>query len=542
MSGEEQAPQSYCQSIDSIDGSFEVTLSDDGYYLTVTPPTGEGLPVKESIVLATLREKNIREVNGTVVVRALRETEGIRVKIAPPPDPEVDPEIQVIVSRDRMEATLQVDIPKKNCRKFSIEELYTKLSQSGVTYGINCNSVETAYNRPGLRVIAAQGLQPINGADAYIKYLVDTENKGRPVELENGSVDFKNLNFFTTVTTGQLLAEKIPATSGTPGTDVMGQPAFAKHGKDVPLPLGKNVNTVNQNFVIAAMDGQLVIANNKLNVVPVIEVKEDVDLSTGNIEFVGSVIVRGSVQNGFTVKAEGNVEIRGTVSGGIVEGKNIAIYMGIQGMNTGYIKAQENVSAKFIENATVYAGNDIHVADVILHSHVNAGKRIIVEGRRGQITGGRIMAGEEIRAKIAGTHRAPSTDLEVGVNPMLREEYLQIRKEIKKVEFSYDQTLKGLSILKSMNQQTLPNDKKEMLLKLTKAQFQLAGQVENMRNRILEIELAFEEMKQGRIKIADTVYPGVKIAIGSLVKPIREATRFVTFFADEGEIKIAPFK
>ncbi|MCX7779297.1 MAG: FapA family protein [Negativicutes bacterium] len=521
---------------------FEIALADDGYYLTVHLPGPDGKSVKGPEVLDALRKRNIKDYNPAVVLRTIKEAAGVRVKIAPPPEPEVDPVFIVLVSRDRMEASLQIDVPKRNCRKFTIDEVYASISQAGVVFGIDHDAVEKAFERPGIRTVIARGQLPVDGVDAYIKYYVDLESKGRPAELEDGSVDFKNLNLFTTVTMGQLLAEKVPPTPGTPGTDVTGQPAFAKPGKDIPLPLGKNVAAIDQKLITASMSGQLVIVNNKLNVVPVIEVKEDVDLSTGNIDFVGSVIVRGSVQNGFTVKAEGDVEIMGTVSGGTVEGKNVVIRMGILGMNTGYVKAVENVSAKFIENALVYAGNDVIVTDVILHSQVSAGKRVIVEGRRGQITGGKVSAGEEIRAKTVGTYRAPNTDLEVGVNPLLREEYLSLRKEIKRIGFTYDQAVKGLQILRSMDQRTMPADKKEMLLKLTKMQFQLAGQLEAMKNRIMDIELAFEELKTGRIRVADIIYPGVKIVIGSLVKPIREVTRFVTFYAEDGEIKTAPFK
>jgi uncharacterized protein (DUF342 family) len=112
--------------------------------------------------------------------------------------------------------------------------------------------------------------------------------------------------------------------------DVLGQPIFPKPGKDMPMPLGKNVYA-DGNRIRAAIAGQLQLVNNKLHVSPVIEIKGDVDLSTGNVEFVGNVVVRGSVQSGFTVKADGNVEIFGSVSGGTVEGANIVIRMGIQG-------------------------------------------------------------------------------------------------------------------------------------------------------------------------------------------------------------------
>ena len=520
---------------------FEIVLEDDGYYLTVQP-TAEGRdPVKEPEVLQALREKNVKDINTSTVLRTIKEASGTRVKIAPSPEKEVDPHISILVSRDRMEASLQIDIPK-NCRKVSLDEVFAKIAQSGVTVGVDNAQVEQAFNRPGVRFTIAKGQPPVDGQNARIYYHVDIDNKGRPAENEDGSVDFKNLNLFTTVAEGQTIAEKIPPTLGTQGIDVLGQPAFAKAGKDITLPIGKNVSVTTENVITASMAGQVVVSNNKINVVPVIEIKNDVDLSTGNIEFVGSVIVRGTVQNGFTVKAAGDVEIMGTVSGGTVEGKNVTIRMGVQGMFNGHIKAQENVSAKFIENATVFAGGDVIVTDVILHSQVSAGRRVVVDGRRGQITGGRIMAGEEIRAKVVGTHRTPNTDLEVGANPMLREEYLALRKEMKKIEFTYDQTLKGLNILRAMDQRTLPDDKKEMLLKLTKAQFQLAGQVETMRNRLLEIELAFEEMKHGKIKVSDTIHPGTKIVIGSLVKPIRETAQFVTYFAEDGEIKMTSYK
>ena len=63
-----------------------------------------------------------------------------------------------------------------------------------------------------------------------------------------------------------------------------------------------------------------------------------------------------------------------------------------------------------------------------------------------------------------------------------------------------------------------------------------------MRKRNSQIDTAFEEMHCGRIKISDTVFPGVKIVIGTEVKLIRENLNFVTFYTEEGEIKISPFK
>lgn len=457
------------------------------------------------------------------------------------PEKIIEPDVRVLISRDRMEASLAITLPIGS-RALDIDEVLEKIKKNGIVFGLDHEVIKKAYEQPsGFNVICAAGEPAVNGTNGSIKYHVNLEDKGRPDELEDGSVDFKNLNLFTIVQEGDILAEKIPATPGTHGTDVLGNSCIAKPGKEAPNPAGKNVQVVDNTFV-AAIAGQLLIANNKINVVPVIEIKEDVDVSTGNIEFIGDVIVRGSVQPGFEIKAEGNVEIYGTVSGGTVEGRSVIIKMGIQGMHRGYVRAKENVIAKFIENATVHAGVDVMISDVVLNSRISAGKRVIVEGKRGLIVGGNIMAGEEIRAKVVGTHMATITGLEVGVNPMLREEYQHIRGEIKKVDVNSEKTKKALTILRSMDQSSMPPDKREMLLKLTKAQFHLAGQGETMNKRVIAIEEEFAGMREGRIKVSDSIYPGVKVVVGTLVKPISEILKFASLYAEDGEIKIGSFK
>ena len=455
--------------------------------------------------------------------------------------PVKDPEIKVLVTRDRMEASLQISFPPES-RPLEMDEVLEKIKKNGIVFGLNHEYIKKAYECPGFSITCAKGQPPISGINAFIQYHIDIENKGRPNELADGSVDYKNLNLFTMVEQGDLLAEKVPATLGTPGIDVLGNAIIAKPGKDIPMPAGKNVQVVDGMTLVASIAGQLLIANNKIHVVPVIEIKEDVDVSTGNIEFIGDVIVRGSVQPGFSIKADGNIEVYGTISGGTVEGKNVIIKMGIQGMHRGYVKAKENVIAKFIENATVHAGVDIIVSDVVLNSRMSAGKKILVESRRGLIVGGTTMAGEEIRAKVVGTQMATVTALEVGVNPVLREEYQQLRSEMKKAEISIEKTQQALRILRSMDQSAMPPDKREMLLKLTKAQFQLAGQGETMSKRMVVIQGEFEEMREGRIKVADIIYPGVKIVVGTLIKPIVEALKFSSLYAENGEIKVGPFK
>ena len=125
-----------------------------------------------------------------------------------------EPDIRVLVARDRMEASLSITIPHGS-RHLDMEEVLEKVKNNGVVFGIDHELVKKAYDSSGFSVVFAKGVAPENGINASIKFHVDMENKGRPDEMADGSVDFKNLNLFTMVQQGDLLAEKIIAERAT---------------------------------------------------------------------------------------------------------------------------------------------------------------------------------------------------------------------------------------------------------------------------------------------------------------------------------------
>jgi len=527
--------------VEPRDEVFSIQVREDGVFLIVTAPAeGEAL-VEVGQILDELAVQKIDDFNRMAVEDAIKARTGIPVKIAEMQKKKPDAEISVMVSRDRMEAFLQIELPE-GATKPSIETVKERIAKASVTVGLLEDAIDLAVRQPGLRVLCAKGQMPENGTDARIEYRVDMTNRGKPVETADGGVDFKNLGLYINVEKGQVLAEKIVATPGVPGSDVCGNAVPSRPGKDVLLHSGSNIQVMDGTKLVAAVGGNLMQIGGKMTVAPILQIKGDVDLSTGNIDFAGDVVIQGSVQEGFLVKAGGNVDIAGMVSGGSVQGLNITIRLGILGLNKGVITATGSVVAKFVENATVTADQDILVSDVVLHSRLSAGKKIRVEGRRGQIVGGVATAGDEIIAKSVGSTSTTPTELQAGVNPKLREEYFALRKELKNTETSLDQLQKGLYTLRSIDQNLLAPEKKDLLLKLTRAHFTTLGQVETMRKRMCELEIAYEELKGGQIKISDYVYSGVKIVIGALVKPIQEDARFVTYYAEAGEIKFRPFK
>ena len=330
-------------------------------------------------------------------------------------------------------------------------------------------------------------------------------------------------------------------TEGIPGRNVFGDEVHAKNGRPKPVPNGKNTVVREENFVYADLDGQIVDTGSKISIDPRLEIRSDVGVPTGNIDFTGSVSITGSVQPGFVVKATGDIEIKGMVSGADIEGRNILISGGIQGMNRGKIRAKEDVKATFAENAEVEAERDICISDVVLHSNLRAGKRLVIEGKRGQVTGGMLVAGDEIVAKNVGNPANVVTRLVVGINPMLERKYQEVCREYSEGKKRLSQLTKALNTLNKIDINKLPPERVKQIAELTRSQFPLAGQVERNERLIRQMDAEIQGMQKGRIKVSDTIYPGVKLKINSIMKNIQTEDHHCTLTVVDDCIRTGPY-
>jgi len=519
------------------DGRYQITAMDAGVYLSVWPPVNSGSPVSKAAVIKDLTNQMI-DFDSELISSVLREATGTPVLVIDSVSSiQTIQNIRVKVDPNRLEASMDVNIlPDAPMAKVS--QLLDELKAAGVVYGIDEQALETLTKlRLATNFICARGIPPRNGDNAYLKYYVDPDSQGRPEELEDGRVDFKEINSFLCVVEGQILVKKNPATAGIPGIDVYGDPIPAQPGKDKRMPVGKNVIVIGDCCLYAAIDGHLrIFLEKRINVIPVIVIDGDVDYNTGNIDFKGSVIVRGTVQPNFCVKAGGNVEVCGAICGGTVEANSIIIR---QGMNRGIIKARERLVTNFIENATVYADEDVIVSDVIMNSNVFAGSRVIIEGRRGLVLGGRISAGEVIRSVTVGNRLGVPTELEVSLKPFLKDELIDLRQQIKKDESLYKEMELSISYFRNQGIDKLSAEKKERYKK-NEAEFNvLLNRIEEIRQRIMNIETITYSLKPGRIRVSGFLYSGTKMSIGSSVKVIQDALQYVSLYVQEGEIKFS---
>ncbi|RQD67781.1 MAG: DUF342 domain-containing protein [Tindallia sp. MSAO_Bac2] len=454
----------------------------------------------------------------------------------------------VLIETDghKLKATMKIVAPEGDGKPIDTETALNELRKQGIIFGVDQSIIEDKVSSQYTEepFVVAKAKLPEDGTDGKVNYFFNIEGSKKISIKEDGTVDFKNLDLIPNVEAGQLLAEMIPPTDGTPGTNVKGETIEQKPGKKPVFHAGKNVIVSEDGLKISAeIDGQALLRDGKIMVSPVYEVPANVDNTTGNIRFKGKVVVKGNVKSGFNVEADGDIEVHGVVEGAILRSNgNIFLNRGVQGNNQAELFCKGDLIAKYIENTKIMAGGNIE-ADCILHSIASAKEKIMIKGKRGLIVGGVVKAGEEIDAKLIGSSMGTLTKIEVGIDPEIKEKYDQSQAKLKETVKNLDNLKKTISILNKMSKNMpLPKDKKEMLVRSVKTYEVLKDQQISLQETIQSMTKEMENATKGKIHVSSMIHPGVKITIYNATKHIYDDVEMCTMFYKEGDIIIGLYE
>ena len=309
--------------------------------------------------------------------------------------------------------------------------------------------------------------------------------------------------------------------------------------KKAHLEFGHNIEiSEDRKKLTSLVDGHVSLVEGKVFVSDVYEV-ENVDLSTGNIEFEGSVQVRGNVSSNFVIKAGGNVIISGVVEGACIEaGGNIIIARGMNGMAKGNLRAGGDIVAKFLENATVSAGGYVNT-ESILHSNVTAATEIQVTGKRGFITGGHVRAGQRIEVKTLGATLGAPTVVEVGVDPEKKAEYMKLQKEISEIVKnirSIQPILASFAEKKNRGVRFTPDQLNYIRNSAATMETQKKSLAEK-NARMQELQMEFNPQEKAAVIVKGEVYPGTTIIIGDSSMQVKNTYQYCRFERIDGDVK-----
>lgn len=354
------------------------------------------------------------------------------------PLPELDEQSFLYLAHNAMAAWLLLFPPTEHGRNLTMLQLLQQLARAGITGGIDLPLVKQL-PAPPQRYFqlfpVAKGLAPTRGEDGRIVDRYPRDSKTPVAQGELGQEDYVSLHLVQNIQEGDIICEIVPPTLGTAGYTVTGTPLPAMWGAEAVVPQGRNTaRSADGRYLVATRSGHVEFSGHNFQVKPILEIAENVERSSGIINFLGDIHIHGDVCCGATIRALGSIQIDGVVEACTIEaGEHIIVSSGVQGQDRAVLSAQKSVFAKYLEHCSVYAREDVQ-ADCIIDCNIYSNGAVTARTGRGVIIGGTVRAKTQVSAGMVGSKAERPTAIMLGGLPCEEYERTQIQADIEQSE------------------------------------------------------------------------------------------------------------
>ena len=451
-----------------------------------------------------------------------------------------DPYLKIVVSVDLVEARLILYPHESDL--FQANDIKDELEKQGIIYGVNTSRIDQLLHQvnekrePALGELIAEGVAPEDAADAGIDFEFSVDSVLYLEEDDQGRVDFRDMYRVDSVREGDVLATIRPATEAKDGTSVFGTAIVGKMGKDSRVIPGRNVRYDPDSLkFFAEMDGQPCLKGSKVTVLPVYTVPHDVDYSTGNIDFLGTVIVSGNVCTGFSVTASEDIRVIGVVEGAVLKaGGEVYVKRGFMGGDKGEIFASKGIVLRYCSGGVLSAEGDILVEDSVVNTDISCKGKIRVLKGKGSIIGGTVRAVIGLDCLNIGSGLGVNTSIVVGEHFLIRRKLKLINNKVKINREKIAKTELGLKGFTSRpaGSDPITAEQETQVKNLKSVQATLKSKGDELQKMKDELLVEFKKKSIGKISVRNQVYPGVMIRVGNAVLKVEELFTFCSFKED----------
>lgn len=444
---------------------------------------------------------------------------------------------RVKISDDHMSATLYLTPPPPG-ESYTVQEVADHLRHNGVNYGITFSALEEMVrgNEFYKDVVVAKGTEAVHGINGYYEFFFEQDSKKtkRPLIRSDGSVDYQSMSVIESVRKGDKLVTYHPAVEGSHGMDVTGREFRAHPAKELPTLHGTGFEVSYDGLTyFAAIEGKVEYDNYKLFVRDVYEFKGDLDQIVGKIDFRGDVIVHGNVGSGTMIRASKSITVEGSVEAALlVADGDIILKKGMQGGKKARVVCGGNVYANFIEFTEVEAKGNVE-ANIILNCRVNAGKDIVVSGKKGAIVGGSVYCVGVVRTTILGNSVGVRTRAAVGTSSDMERRNHLLRVKCDSTKESLAKTMLEIqtfqtSVLASESSEVRDAKMKQLQRRKERDERLLA----HVEKELKKIEEMLAIAREAKVSVSATAYSASVIRIDDQETELKSDEQNVEFFRD----------
>ena len=388
------------------------------------------------------------------------------------------------ISSDRMEAFIMLPTVEEEYH-YTVDEVLEAVNRNGVIYGINCEIISDMIEKRlmGREVLFAKGKPAVDGADGYFDFYFDSDLNHRPTVKSDGSVDYWSVHSVEVVKKGQTIANYCEPVAGEDGIDVLGRVIAAKKGKGLP---------------------------------PLLEINGDVDVGTGNIDFVGDVVIHGSVKTGAKIRAAKSITIDGVCEGCVLEaGNDLILRKGMIGMGKARIIVKGNLFAKFVEYTDVEVDGVVE-ADSAINCNVVSNDKVLFNGGHASIVGGKVYGCAGIEVQNLGNDAFIKTEVHVGVHKKIKIKIAELEKLVDQKQMLLNNINAGIKQIEQMMGSAADGmNLEEKKLALVRAKIEKTAELTEDKEELERLKGIVERSTGATVQVLEHVYPNVEVCINN---------------------------
>lgn len=439
------------------------------------------------------------------------------------------------VSAKDLNAIIAPYVPQRLLHERVVEEAAEMLSRGEVVSERRISKGEDA--QPGL-----DGKQVI-----MVKAFTEKPDMAQD---QRGFMQLHELHLFDNVQKGQVLARIYPPHGGSDGHDAFGKVIPSKPGKPfkpnydkktVEVKKGEGFETLN-----ALMPGYLQVEGGALRIVEDLVVSGNVDFHVGNIDFVGSVTIRGDVMPGFTVQAEKGIVVTGNVHRAslLCRSGGVECRGSISGGGSVRIVAPKFLKAKVLHEVIAEVGGDLLLEKEARDSELYV--QGVMRADAAALLGGVVRTARGVQVKQLGYNSGKITQITLCSNVETRHEFTQLLSQIEAHE-------KALGLLElhlgplakyPTRVQLLKEPHRGKMEKLLQKLASVSHSLDHLRGQKMKLLESGSKAPGLRVNVVQVAHQGVKVSAGEHVIVLDQdvsGPKTLMYDADKGEFRWQDF-
>ncbi len=354
--------------------------------------------------------------------------------------------IRIRLLDNEFKAHLVIAPPADMWKPPTLTRIHEEIKKAGVTYGLKYEVVEKEFNaflqdKQPRDFLIAEGDLPEDGEDGSLEFHLPIEKKTVVSPDEKGRIDYRHRLNVILVEKDTLVCTLRTPTKATRNAITVknrtvgardGEPArFAALGglreEKVDARTSRFYSELNGELDFNPVRGELRVSQSKT--------VDAIDMTLGNLNYVGNVTVNQNIEDGMEVHVKGDLYVKGLIMGAkVTVSGNVSCEGGVITKENGFLRLNGDLRARFIENSNIRALGEIQVERAILNSQVATQKSLIAISERSYVLGGVLQVRERATLRYLGNESGVKAVVQLGSDLESLERYQEILTRMRQLK------------------------------------------------------------------------------------------------------------